>query len=163
MPVERIEYRERFWVAGHQVRTSNAAEADPAAAQIPGLWQRFFEEHITSRTRDRLDDAVLAVYHDYESDHSGEYSLTVGCPVRTLEGQPGDLALVRVPAQRYAVVRTERGPIPGIVIDAWRAIWSMTPEALGGPRAYEADFEVYDEGSADPADAQVEIWIGLEA
>ena len=54
----RAVERAGFEVAGIAVETSNALEADPATANIPGLWRRFFEELYDSRTPDRVEISV---------------------------------------------------------------------------------------------------------
>lgn len=158
----KIERKGLFLVEGIHVRTSNMDESDPSMARIPGLWQRFYAEGIIERVQNRLDDSVFAIYHDYESDQTGAYGLLLGCAVMTARGGHTGLVLTEVPAQRYAVVTSQKGQMPGIIVDAWRWVWSAKPEELGGRRAFLADFEVYDQRSADPANAEVEIWIGLE-
>lgn len=50
--------------------------------------------------------------------------------------------------------------MPDIVIQAWQAIWKMTPEDLGGKRTYRADFEIYDQRAQDPQNSVVDIYIG---
>ena len=54
------------------------------------------------------------------------------------------------------------GKFPNVVIDTWQKIWQMSDEELGGTRSYIADFEIYDERSYDPANAVVDIYIGLK-
>jgi predicted transcriptional regulator YdeE len=161
MPSRRFETRDRFWVAGVQLTTTNEAESNPVTAQIPGAWQRFHKERVAERVQDRLDDGIVAVYHDYESDHTGAYDVTIGIPVRSLDGQPADLAFVRVPSQRYTVFTSERGRIPEVVISTWRQVWAASEEDLGGRRAFEADFEHYSGEASASEGAQVEVWVGL--
>ena len=63
----------------------------------------------------------------------------------------------------YAVILTEKGAMPGILQSAWAHIWKMSPADLGGKRAFATDYEIYDQRSADPQAAQVEIHLGLAA
>src|SRR4051794_19458744 len=97
-------------VVGVAARTTNRAEADPATATIPALWQRFFreQEQIPGR-RDR--DIVVGVYTAYESDHTGEYSLIVGGEVSDTSSVPEGLVSVVVPPGRYLVFSAE-GEMP---------------------------------------------------
>jgi predicted transcriptional regulator YdeE len=37
----------------------------------------------------------------------------------------------------------------------------MSPEELGGIRAFQTDYEIYDQRAADPANAQIDVYIGL--
>ena len=53
-------------------------------------------------------------------------------------------------------------PLPNIVIDSWKKIWTMEEKDLGGKRSYIADFEVYDQRAADSSHAIVDIYIGVE-
>ena len=58
------------------------------------------------------------------------------------------------PPGQYLVFNCS-GPLPGAVIEGWRAVWAFfeRPDALR--RAYTADFEVYFEPE------RVEIWIAV--
>jgi predicted transcriptional regulator YdeE len=47
--------------------------------------------------------------------------------------------------------------MPDCVANAWKEIWSS-----GMPRAYQVDFEVYDEKSGDRNNAEVDIFISIE-
>ena len=67
----------------------------------------------------------------------------------------------KVPAGQYVVFMSERGPVEKIVVETWQKIWSATKAELGGERAYNVDFEIYDERASDPKNAQVEIHIGI--
>jgi predicted transcriptional regulator YdeE len=37
----------------------------------------------------------------------------------------------------------------------------MSPKELGGTRAFQTDFEIYDQRAADPENAQIDVYIGL--
>jgi predicted transcriptional regulator YdeE len=153
--------RAGFVVIGLQVRTVNRDEADPATARIPGLWGRFMAGDVAGSLAGRKGEAVYAVYSDYESDHQGAYSLTVGHAVEPSAAVPPGLARVEVPSGRYAVVTSERGPAARVVPQAWQRVWSASEQELGGRRAFRVDFEVYDERSRNPADAEVELNLSL--
>ena len=47
------------------------------------------------------------------------------------------------------------------MIDAWQQIWRMFANDIGGKRAYQADFEVYNQRAVDPNNTIVDIHIGL--
>jgi predicted transcriptional regulator YdeE len=42
-------------------------------------------------------------------------------------------------------------------------IWQMTATDFGAERAYRADFELYDQRAMDPANASLDLFIGLKA
>ena len=67
-----------------------------------------------------------------------------------------------VPAGRYAVFTSERGPVAKVVVETWMQIWSYYESSANGERAYRADFELYDQRAADPHSAQVDIYIGVK-
>lgn len=67
-----------------------------------------------------------------------------------------------IPAQTYAQFTTDAGPMPQVVIAAWQEIWQMRDTDLGGKRAYQADFELYDERARDPQKTVVDLYIGVK-
>ncbi len=76
-------------VIGLALRTSNAKEGNPATAQIGGLWRKFLEESLIEKIPNRKDEGViLGVYTNYESDHTGLYSLVVSAEVTRLDSIP---------------------------------------------------------------------------
>ena len=52
--------------------------------------------------------------------------------------------------------------MPEVVIQAWQKIWSISHDNLEGDRAYQADFEVYDERAIDPEKTSLDIYIGIK-
>jgi predicted transcriptional regulator YdeE len=68
----------------------------------------------------------------------------------------------KIPAGRYAVFTTERGPAAKVVPEAWMGINSLPKSAVGGDRVYGADFEIYDERASDPQSVQVDIYLGIK-
>ncbi|HEY9125651.1 MAG TPA: GyrI-like domain-containing protein [Acidobacteriaceae bacterium] len=148
-------------IAGLQVRTSNAAESTQSG-QIGRLWSRFFSDNVAASIPNRVGDALYAVYSNYESNENGAYDILVGVRVSTIEGLPAGITFAGITTGEYAVLTTEKGPVAERVPAAWREVWSLTPEALGSRRAFLSDYELYDHRAADPANAEVEIHIGLE-
>lgn len=149
-------------IVGLQIRTTNAAEAAPATARIPDLWNRFTNENVSARILEQQgSSAVFAVYSAYETNEHGAYSVTIGCPVDDAGIIPEGFKEVWIPEGRYAVATTAVGPLPEIVIDGWKEIWVASVQELGGERRFEVDFEVYDARSADPLNAQVDICLGI--
>lgn len=150
-----------FEVMGIEARTNNAAEAG-ANGLIPKLWQRVMQEHTMDGVPDRVGQNIYAVYTDYASDANGEYTLVLGGRVRTGTKPPDGLVVKAVPAGRYAVFTSQRGPVAKVVVETWKQIWSYYQLPAIGQRAYGADFELYDQRAADPSNAQVDVYIGLK-
>jgi predicted transcriptional regulator YdeE len=153
-----------FAVAGIEIRTTNAAEMT-SAALIPRQWDRFVKENLAAAIPHRVDDRILAVYTDYESDQHGEYSFLLGVRV-SFEAEfpdgpriPEGMTLRRIPAAEYWVIASERGPVRRVVPDAWKQVWQSREIR----RSFQADFEVYDERAVNPENSVVEIWISAAA
>lgn len=162
MQPPKIVDRPAFRLMGLATRTCNAAEMDPATAKIPGLWARFSFESLPGHIPYQPTPGIIyGLYSDFTDGTEGDYTLLVGCEVRAGAVAPGTLVARDVPAARYAIFTTARGPMPDIVTHAWSEIWAMSPDQLGGKRAFSGDFEVYDERAVHTKDAQIEIWISL--
>lgn len=140
--------RPTLLVAGYPVRTTNAAEAEPQRAQLPGLWQRAMAPGAFDQVARRVDGRLYAVLTDYESDHQGAYTEVVGVAVTSAADVPEGLVLVRVPAARCLEVKA-RGPMPQALIEAWRSVWRRTDSGGVPARAFTTDLEVHTEEGAD--------------
>jgi predicted transcriptional regulator YdeE len=150
-----------IYIAGYSIRTRNADEMG-GHGKIGPLWQRFRQQNLAAQIPHRADAALTVVYSGYESDQKGEYNYLLGARVDSVDALPDGMTWKRIEPGNYAVLLTEKGPMPGILQDAWARIWQMPPSTLGGNRAFHTDYEIYDERSADPSNGQVEIHIGLQ-
>jgi len=149
-----------FYVAGYLVRTNNAAELS-GQSKIGPLWQRFIEQNLASQIPDRADAALTVVYSNYASDEKGDYDYLLGARVTSVEHLPAGQSWRKIEPAIYAIFLTEKGPMPGVLQAQWARIWQMAPADLGGKRAFRTDYEIYDQRSANPQSAQIEIHIGL--
>ena len=73
-------------LAGIQTRASND---DPS--KIGELWGRFMSDEAVARL-DKLDPDPVAVYCDYDGDHTQPYTFFLGCPL-SLDPRP-DIGLI---------------------------------------------------------------------
>jgi len=149
-----------FYVAGFLVRTTNAAEAS-GESKIGPLWQRFMQEKLVDQIPNRADESFTVVYSNYASDETGAYDYLLGARVTSVDHLPAGMSWRRVVPATYAVILTDKGPMPGVLQAAWDRIWHISPGDLGGKRAFVTDYEVYDKRTKDSQNAQVEIHIGL--
>ena len=152
-----IRDMDAFMLAGIEIRTTNAAEMT-GEGLIPRQWERFMREEMAGRIPHRIDDNILAVYTEYARDEHAEYSFLLGARVSSEAGIPDGMTLKRVPAGRYWVLTSERGPVWRVVPETWKRVWENSP---GTVRSFQADFEIYDQRAANPENAVVEIWVGL--
>jgi predicted transcriptional regulator YdeE len=156
-----VSEQKEFTVVGIAVRTTNAREMT-ADGIIPKQWQKVMSEGLISKIPNRVDNDLLAVYCDYASDKDGEYTYLIGARVKAGTQAPEGMVARTVPAGKYAMFTTEKGPVAKVVTGAWMRIWALGKSEPGGDRAYKADFEVYDEHGADPANVQVDIYVGMK-
>lgn len=150
-------------LVGVKVRTKNANEFDPATAKIGALFQTYFSQGVAQRIAHRKNPGVtFCVYTEYESDFNGDYTCFIGEAVDSLQEQPEGLSLLSIPEQTYCKFTTATGALPQVVVDAWVKIWGMSEQDFGSPRAYVADFEIYDARATDPQNSVVDILVGVE-
>jgi predicted transcriptional regulator YdeE len=130
-------------VIGVSIRTRNQDELDPARARIPALWSRFFREEVIRQVPGARQPATaVGAYHDYQSDHTGEYSLLAGVLTDPATPPPPGLTKVVIPKGEYLVFRAE-GPMPGALVATWRRIWDYFALEGGERRKYSVDFELH--------------------
>jgi predicted transcriptional regulator YdeE len=151
-----------FSIIGIQVRTSNAKEMT-GQGDIPKQWSKFYKEGIADRIPNKVDPTIYAVYTNYASDYNGEYDFIIGVKVSRAFDIPPGMDAKTIPSGRFAVVTSAKGQVEQVVPQAWQHVYSMDEKRqLGGARAYKADFEVYDQRSQNPQNAQVDLYIGLK-
>jgi predicted transcriptional regulator YdeE len=150
-----------FTVIGISIRTSNAKEMSGSGV-IAQQWDRFMKEGLLSGIPNKVDPNILAVYTDYESDANGAYTFMIGARVSSADDVPVGMVVKKVPAGRYAVFISEKGFVGKVVPQTWSRIWAISKCSPGGNRAYQADFEIYDQRAADPQNAVVDIYVGIK-
>jgi predicted transcriptional regulator YdeE len=154
--------QKEFSIIGISTRTNNAQEA-AGNGVIAKQWEKFYKEGILDKIPNKADTHIYVVYSDYASDRNGDYSYLIGAKVSAPSTVPSGMVARTVFSGKYAVVTSEQGPIPKIIVEAWQRIWDLEDQAkLGGQRAYKTDFEVYDQRARNPQDSQIDIQIGLK-
>jgi predicted transcriptional regulator YdeE len=143
-----------FYIVGISIKTTN--ENSQAATDIGGLWQKFMSENVASKIPNKADENVYAVYCRYESDYTAPYTTLLGCKVSSIENMPDGFDYIEIAGGNYEKFEAKGNLMEGIVYKTWVDIWNSNL-----PRAYITDFEVYDEKSADPSNAIVDIFIAL--
>jgi predicted transcriptional regulator YdeE len=151
-----------FIIVGISARTNNAQEA-AGNGVIARQWEKFYKEGILDKISNKADRATFVAYTDYATDRRGDYTYTIGAKVSDASAVPSGMVAKTISAGKYAVITSERGPIPKIIVEAWRQIWDLEDQAqLGGQRAYKTDFEVYDQRASSPQDSQIDIYVGVK-
>ncbi len=144
-----------FQVIGIEARTTNAREMTKEGV-IGKQWERLMKEGLLARIPSKADQSIVALYTDYESDQDGAYTFILGARVTSIANVPEGMVARKVPAAHYAVFTSERGPSAKVVYETWKRIWA-TPLH----RAFQTDFELYDERAADPQNTQMSIYVGV--
>ena len=149
---------------GLTARTNNKNEMNPQTSKIGELAGRFWSQNIASQIPNRKNPGVtLSIYTEYDSNEHGDYTYFIGEEVSSFEDIPSEMQKLTIPAAQYQKFTTPSGKMPEVVINAWQQIWKMSANDFGGERAYVADFEVYDQRAADPANASLDIYIGIKS
>ncbi len=146
--MERI-HKGALALSGLIARTNNVAERHAETARIGPLWQAYFAEH-----HGQLADgkSMYGVYHDYQSDMNGDYSVLVG----TLAASD-DMSDIRLAEGDYLMFSAS-GEMPDCVVELWAEIWRyFTSPECQYQRSYLSDYEVY------PDTTRVEIYIGIKS
>ncbi|MBO9683529.1 MAG: AraC family transcriptional regulator [Flavisolibacter sp.] len=120
------------------------------------LWQEFEKGKYAERIPNKLTGEVLAVYHQYEGDHTKPYSYFIGCKVASDTEVPQGLETLTIAAGNYQTIDA-KGKMPDCIINTWKKIWDSNI-----PRSYTMDFEVYDEKSKDWSNAEVKVFLAIE-
>ncbi|MFD0674715.1 GyrI-like domain-containing protein [Cohnella sp. GCM10027633] len=157
----RIEVLPSFTLAGLSAVTTNAAELS-GNGRIVTLFEQFFARGIGDLLADhRQQDGQYNCYYNYERGDAGHYEVLVGLRVREAarDRYPDSVSAFTVPAAKYAVFVTERGPVIEKVQRAWADIWQWS-RLPGNDRAFTGDFEYYGP-DIDPNDGQAEIYIAI--
>lgn len=156
----KVEDQDSFTVVGVTVRTNNAKEAGGQGA-IPGLWQNAIQNGTLDQIPNKVSDGFVVVYSDYASDNTGDYNYTLGYRVTVADKIPAGMVSKTVHAGKYAVLTSEQGAPQQVIPALWQRINTMTPQQLGGARAYDTDFESYG-NIVDFGNMQVTAHIGLK-
>ncbi|MCH9632656.1 MAG: hypothetical protein S4CHLAM6_09940 [Chlamydiae bacterium] len=122
-----------FKVIGITKRISN----DNAQQEIPEMWKQFILNNYLEKIPSLKSNSIMALYTDYEGDHTKPFNYTIGCEVNSLDDVPADMNGVTVPGNKYALYQV-KGGLPDSLIETWKEIW--TSETI--ERKFESDFEV---------------------
>ncbi len=150
MEYEIVSLKEKIAV-GISARTSNAAS--DMGSVIGGLWNCFYNKGIYASIPQKMDEKALGIYTDYAEDEKADYAVIVACETKEIP-QGEEYTICRIPAGRYARFIV-RGDMVQAVAAAWQEIWKMDL-----PRAFQCDFEEYQNNSMD--EAEIHIYVGLK-
>jgi predicted transcriptional regulator YdeE len=151
---QKIIIKETFQIIGIEIRTSN----EKTMIDIPKWWEKFYAENVKDKIPNKINGDVLAVYTNYEGNHTKPYSYILGCEVNSLDTIPEGMVGKIILSAQYEIF-TAKGKMPDKIIETWQRIWNPEIEKR---RAYVTDFEVYGTKYGDPENSEVEIYIGIK-
>ncbi|EHO08135.1 hypothetical protein HMPREF9715_02765 [Myroides odoratimimus CIP 101113] len=85
------------------------------------------------------------------------YTTIIGCEVSDLSNIPEGMTGHTIEASTYNKITATGDLTKGLVINEWFKIWEQQWD-----RKYTADFEIYDEKSMNPQDAEVSIYVAIK-
>ena len=127
-----------------------------SAVDCGNLWQAFERGNYANQIPGRISDSVYAVYYDYEGDYMQPFSYFIGYPVKNDTRPIPGLEMLSIPSGTYRKF-TASGILPDCISYTWKKIWESSIQ-----RAYQTDFEIYDERSKDWNNAEVDIFISVD-
>lgn len=145
-----------FKLIGISTRTTN--KDNQAAKDLERLWGDFHTNKIMEKIPNKQSNEVYAVYTDYKSDFSDEYTTIIGVPVSSLDDIPEGLIGREFDPQNFRKF-IAKGKMPDAVVATWSDIWKRDEELN---RSYTYDLEVYGERSQDKDNPEVDIYIGVK-
>ncbi|MEO7313952.1 MAG: GyrI-like domain-containing protein [Ginsengibacter sp.] len=146
-----------FKLIGISTRTTN--KNNQAATELQKLWGNFFAENILERIPNKQSNEIYAIYTDYKSDFTDEYTTIIGVPVSSLNDIPEGLIGREFEAQNFQTF-TAKGKMPDAVVATWMDIWKRDKELN---RSYTYDLEIYGERSQDKNNPEVDIYIAVKS
>lgn len=145
-----------FKIIGISVRTTN--QNNQAQEDLGKLWGQFISENIYEKITNKSSSEILAIYTDYKSNYTEDYTTIIGVPVSTLNEIPDGMIGRKFQPENFKKF-VAKGEMPKAVVDAWTEIWQQD-ENLN--RKYSCDFELYGENCQKGADSEVEIFVAVK-
>ena len=145
-----------FKIIGIKTRTKN--KDNQAQQDLNNLWGQFFAENISDKIPNKDSNEILAIYTDYKSDFTENYTTIIGIPVSTLDEIPEGLIGREFQPDNFQKFIVQ-GEMPNAVVNTWIDIWNRDKELN---RKYTYDFEVYRENSRNGNNSEVEIYIATK-
>jgi predicted transcriptional regulator YdeE len=123
---------------------------------FPQMWNRFISEGIAEKIPNRINGNVLAVYSEYEGDHTRPFSYFLGCEVSTLDSVPPGMIGKIIPESNYAIL-SPKGAYPLSLVKTWTSVWNSNLN-----RSFTADFEVYGPEFHSQNNPSLKVYVGIK-
>ena len=146
----RIEQKPAFALAGIEEKAIQAA-------RCPMVWDRLFQQADMPALADLGDGRSFGMCRNTDSAQRFDYLAGFEVKDRAAAADLG-LAVVDIPAQRYAVARL-KGPIPGCIHEGWAYLMGDYLPRQGLRHAGTPDFEAYWDGDMQSPGYEMELWV----
>ena len=147
---------EAFSLIGISLPDKTSNENGQSNTDCGNLWQRFEQEKIFDKIPRKTAPILYAVYHNYDGGHMDPFSYFIGAPVVHGTPAPEGLSSLNIPGGDFQKF-TAAGLMPACIGEAWQKIWQA--DII---RAFNFDFEIYDERSHDWNSAEIDIFISVK-
>lgn len=144
---------EGFNIIGIAVRTIN--KDGHAKKDISDLWNTWFAESLSNKILNKIDDRIINMYTNYDSDEHGFYTAILGHKVENSEVIPNGMIGMKINASKYREYESN-GKIPDCVLETWMDIWKSEID-----RSYIADFDVYDPNTMNSNYVKVKTYVSI--
>lgn len=145
-----------FQLIGLSLNKKTTNENGQANIDCGGLWQAFITGNYAEMISGKLDNDILAVYHDYDGDYTQPFAYFIGCRVENGTEVPAGMDSLTINAGKYQHFLA-KGQVPDCIAKVWQEIWNADMN-----RAYGTDFEVYYEKSQNWSDAEIDVYISVK-
>ena len=142
-------------IIGIECRTSNSPDKGPH--DIPKHQEKLYQENILEKIPNKISNEVIALYCDYESDHTKPYSLVIGCAAASHNQIKKKMVAKTIPKGSYAVFKAI-GEQPQALIETWGQIW----KEIDLKRTYTGDYELYNEKFLSQSPQEIEVYLAIE-
>ena len=145
-----------FKLIGISVRTTN--QNNQVQEDLGKLWGQFSSENIHQEIPNKISNEILAIYTDYQSNDTEDYTTIIGVPVSTLNEIPNGMIGQEFQPENFKKF-IAKGEMPKAVDDTWINIWEQDVYLN---RKYSYDFELYGGNWNKGTDSEVEIFVAVK-
>ena len=145
-----------FKLIGISVRTTN--QNNQVQEDLGKLWGQFSSENIHQEIPNKISNEILAIYTDYQSNDTEDYTTIIGVPVSTLNEIPNGMIGQEFQPENFKKF-IAKGEMPKAVDDTWINIWEQEKNLN---RKYTYDFELYGANCNKGTDSEVEIFVAVK-
>lgn len=139
------------------IETKTSGKKENLYSDVESLWSRFFREGVMTKIPNQKDNEVLNIYSEYKDGNSLPVNCIMGKRVEFIDKKlPKGVMSIEIPAGKYMKF-TAKGALPGCVREMWDFIHELEPEF-----SYAPSFDVYGPKTADPDNAEVDIYVAVQ-